>query len=410
MRQRVYAGLAAAVLFTALPVFAQTQPVQPAAVQAEAPSGMTTPAGGIPVGPLVVYPAVEFAQGHDDNLFLSPGPRQSSSFTKVSPHVRAEGRTGANRFGFGMRMDDARYHASPADSYTHYAITADTDLVFSGRSALRLAALHRRATEGRGTTDRTVSTEPDAFENTGIEGRYRYGAPGAKGRIEVEGSAFAQRYTNNRAFTSGADRDTLRLGGTFFWRVMPRTDLVFQAQRNEFDYKLAGSTLDSTERRLLLGVKWEATAATTGTAKFGRMRKDFEAGGRSSVSDSSWDVGVRWSPLTYSVFDFTSSKQTNESTLAGADTVVSKIYGVTWSHAWSSRLRTHALASLRNDDFVGTGVNRNDDTASFGLKVGYDFRRWLRLGAEVTHHDRESNGPALNYRRNLLLFTMGATL
>jgi len=293
---------------------------------------------------------------------------------------------------------------------TNYAITGDAELVFSGRSALRLSAAHRRATEGRGTTDRTVSPAPDEYEDTGMEGLYRYGAPGAQGSIEVEGGALAHRYTNNRAFTSAGDRDTLRLGGTFFWRVMPRTDLLFQAQRGEIDYKLAGSTLDSTERRLLVGAKWEATAATTGTAKFGRMRKDFEAGGRSSVSDSSWDVGVRWSPLTYSVFDFTSSKVTSETTLVGADTVVSKAYGVLWSHAWSSRVRTQALASLRNDAFVGAGINRNDDTTTFGLKVGYDFRRWLRLGAELTHYERESNLPTLDYKRNLLLFTMGATL
>ena len=118
---------------------------------------------------------------------------------------------------------------------------------------------------------------------------------------------------------------------------------------------------------------------------------------------------MRWSPLTYSVFDFVSAKQASESTGLG-DTVIGKNYGVTWSHAWSSRLRTQALASFRNDEFLGAGVTRKDDTTSFGLKVAYDFRRWLKLGAEYTHFERDSNDGTFNYKRNLLLFTVGATL
>ena len=406
MRPGIFAGLAAAVLFTAATAFAQTQPTAPAA---PAPSGIPTPPGGIPVGPLIVYPAVDFAQGYDDNLFLRPSNRRSASFTTVSPQLRAEGKTGPHKFDVGLRIDDSRNHSSPADSYTNYALTGNAELVFSGRESLKLSAVRRHGEDPRGTTDRNVSTEPDQYDVTGIDGVFKYGAAGAQGRIEVDGGAQATRYTNNRSFTNAADRDVLKLGGTFFWRVAPRTELLFQAQRGGVDYKLASSTLDSTDTRYLFGVKWEATAATTGTAKFGRMYKDFDSASRPDFSGSSWDVGVRWSPLTYSVFDFTSAKQTSESTGVG-DTIVGKSYGVTWSHAWSSRLRTQALANFRNDTFPGAVVSRSDDTTSFGLKASYDFRRWLRLGAEFTHSERESNDPGLNYKRNLLLFTVGGTL
>jgi hypothetical protein len=139
------------------------------------------------------------------------------------------------------------------------------------------------------------------------------------------------------------------------------------------------------------------------------MNKKFNAAGRQDISDSSWELGMRWSPLTYSVFDIVSSKYTTESTGIG-DATVSKNFGVTWSHAWSSRLRTQALAGFRNDDFVGAGVTRNDYTSTFGIKVDYDFRRWLRLGAAYTYTNRNSNDNVEDYKRNLLLFTVGATL
>jgi len=368
-----------------------------------------SPPGGIPVGPLTVYPGIDLAHGYDDNLFLRPSNRSSSSYTLFSPYVRAEMKTGPHKFDFGLRIYDTRYHSSPADSFTDYLIFGNGDMVFSGRAGLRVRADYRHGHDPRGSTDRTVAPVPDEYDNTSVDATFRYGAPGARGRIEVNGNAAARRYTNNRTFTEVADRNTIGLGGTFYWRVMPRTELLAQMTQSSIDYTLATSTQDSTETRYLFGVKWEATAATTGTAKFGTMKKDFDSPLRQNFSGTAWDVGVRWSPLTYSVFDFVSSKQTNESTGVG-DAVVGTNYSATWSHAWSSRLRTQVLAGFRNDVFTGAGVSRKDDTTSFGLKVGYDFRRWLRLGAEYTYTVRDSNDNLLDYKRNLLLFTVGATL
>src|SRR5258706_10067848 len=108
---------------------------------------------------------------------------------------------------------------------------------------------------------------------------------------------------------------------------MPRTELLAQVGHRNIDYSLSTSTQSSTEDRFLVGVKWEATAATTGTAKFGQMTKKFDSAGRQDFSGSSWDVGVRWSPLSYSVFDISSAKQTAESTGVG-DAVVGKSYAV----------------------------------------------------------------------------------
>ena len=396
-------GLGAAVFLTAGPAFAQGQP-------AEA-SGVTTPPGGIPLGPLTVYPRVELAHGYDDNLFLRPSNRSSSSHTIVSPSIRAEAKSGPHKFGLGLSLDHGRYHSSAADTYTDYSLTGNGSLVFSGRASLKLNAEHRHGHDARGSTDRANSATPDEYDNTGLDGIFSYGASGARGRIEVTAGGYARRYTNNRATTAATERDTTALGGTFYWRVMPRTELLFQALHTDIDYKLATSTQDSTENRYHAGVKWEATAATTGTAKYGRQSKTFDSAGRQNISGaSSWDVGVRWSPLTYSVFDFTSAKQFGESTGVG-DASVGTSYGATWSHAWSSRLRTQALANRGNSAFTGaTGLGRKDITTGYGLKVDYDFRRWLRFGATYTHAERESNDSNFNYKRNLLLFTVGATL
>ena len=53
---------------------------------------------------------------------------------------------------------------------------------------------------------------------------------------------------------------------------------------------------------------------------------------------------------------------------------------------------------------------RVDDTKTFGVALSYQFRRWLRVGAEITHTKRDSNTPVFTYSRDQIFFTVGATL
>jgi hypothetical protein len=359
--------------------------------------------------PVAVYPGIDLAIGHDDNLFSSDINKRSSTFALLSPWVRAEARPSPHRFDLFFKSDIGRYKDSSADNYEDYQLAANGQAVFSARTDLKAHAEYLYGHDPRGSTDRPSGGTPDEFVNAGAEATFGYGAPGARGRIEANGGFYSRQYQNNRTTTEASDRDTGILGGTFLWRVAPRSQLLVQGERRRIDYDLPASTLDSHETRLYVGARWDATARTSGTAKFGWLKKDFDADARQDVSTGSWEVGVRWSPLTYSVFDLTTSRQTAESTGVG-DTIVSSNYTAAWTHSWSSRVRSQLIAGWRNDDFRGAGVTREDDTGTLGVRLHYQFRRWLRLGTEYTYTKRDSSDPTFDYKRNFVLFTVGATL
>lgn len=400
MREMI-SGLGFVALFGSGVAFAQNPPT---------PAAVSTSSGGIPVGPLSVFPSIELAQGYDDNLFWTRNNRKSSSYTVVSPQVRAEARSGPHAFGATLRMTHGSYWSSSSDNFTNYSFVGDGDLVFSGRSGLRLRAEFNHAINPRGSTDLPLTKAPDQYNDYGLGGVFRYGAPGAQGRIEIDSGAFARRYTNNHSTTDPYNRNTWQLGGTFFWRAMPRTEVLVQAQHRDIHYTdPTPPSQSSTENRYYLGLKWDATAKTTGTVKFGYLTKNFDSSSQKNYSGTSWDAGVRWSPLTYSVFDFTTSRQTQESTGVG-DAILSSAYGVSWNHAWNSRFRTQGILGYRNDDFIDSSPHRKDDTTTLGIKAFYSFRRWLLFGAEYTHFDRNSNLSIYDYKRNLYLLTIRAEL
>ena len=380
------------------------QPQRPGENDSVAASG----AGGIPVGALTAYPGVELAIGYNDNLIRSATNEISTPVAVIAPHLTLEARSGAHRFDLRYRGAFGRYSDSSADNYNDNALQANAKWVFTARSDLSARLDYRDAHDPRGSTDRPLSTTPDRYWEASGYALYGYGAAGAKGRIEIDGGYLERRYINNLQYTAVSDRNVASLGGTFFWRVAPKTRLLFQGRYIDYDYTDPASTQDSSDRYLYVGAHWEATAKTTGTAKYGYSRKEFKSPGNPAQSGSSWDLAVRWSPRTYSVFDFTTFRRFQESTGIG-DAIVQSRAGVKWTHAWNSRLSHSIGYDFTNDNYKGN-TNRDDNTNAIGVRLDYRMQRWLKFGAEYQYTDRDSNDPQYRYRRNVFMLTVGATL
>ncbi len=160
--------------------------------------------------------------------------------------------------------------------------------------------------------------------------------------------------------------------------------------------------------RYLVGATWEATAATTGIVKFGTMKKDFKEGARADVNTPSWDAQIQWTPLTYSKWDFILSRGWRETTPGLGDTVLATNSIVRWTHAWTSQFSTAATGSYGIDDYKG--VDRNDKIPSLGLRGTYQMRRWLDIGADYSWSKRNSNVDSEDYRKNVIMLFVNATL
>ncbi len=401
------APLASLVMILSSPALAQDQNPQPKR-PADRGGVAATGAAGIPVGPLTVYPGVDVSVGYDDNLLRSSVNRVTTPVTVIAPYLTIEGRRGPHTFDIRYRGGIGIFTDSRQDNYTDTALQANAKLLFTARSDLTARFDQKYGHDPRGSTDRPLSENPDRYRETGAFALLGYGAQGAKGRIELDGEYYERRYTNNLQYTAISDVDRADAGLTFFWRIAPKTRLLMQGRYKSFNYIDPASTLDSEELRFYAGGQWEATAKTTGFAKIGYMRKNFETPGLQDISTNSWDAGIRWSPRTYSVFDFTALRGFNESTGIG-DTIVQSRAGVRWTHAWNSRLSHSIGYDFINDKYKGN-TDRDDNTNAIGLRVDYRMRRWLKFGAEYLYTDRDSNEPQYRYRRNVIMFSVGATL
>ena len=374
----------------------------------------TEPAS-VPVGNLALTPTVDLTTGYTDNLFDSVSDEKSTWFSTVRPGLNLQGSKGGLTAGVNASLEHGVYYSSRADDYTDKGVSAYATVEFDSRKKLDLLAeylkLHdARSDSGSGDALSTdVASKASRYTMKNLGATFTYGTPRSTGQIIVKGDISDKEYDNFRDFTASKDRQTKSVSGTFFYRVAPKTRMLVEGRYKDVDYDLSSVTLDSDTKKLLVGVEWDATAKTSGLAKIGYARKDFDNNARDDFSGSSWEVGVTWAPRTYSMFDLSTSREAEESSGA-ADYIDTTSWTLGWSHEWTDVVASRVSYNSLNEDYVGDPSGTDDDTGTFTVGLSYDMRRWLTLGVDVSHVSFDSNQPDADYDSNTIVFKVQGSL
>jgi hypothetical protein len=214
-------------------------------------------------------------------------------------------------------------------------------------------------------------------------------------------------YDNHRANTKIRDRDSVGGGVTFFYHAMPKTSLLFELSHREFNYSNY-ENYDSIEQRALVGASWDISALTTGTAKAGLLEKNFNVDAQDGYSGISWEIGARWTPLSYSVIDILSRGRTEESNGSDDYYIDSKGVLIKWAHYWSESVNTVLDVNVTKNAYQPT--TREDDYQSIGLQLNYSPRRWLNVGIGFTHSTNQSTNDSFEYEKNVVAVNLTAGL
>lgn len=376
-----------------------------AIVPAQEPPPSEETEAGSSLGGFGFVPSLGVSFGYDDNITLASRNEISSTFWQLSTAVRLIGGNARNQLTAEWSAEVARYADSPLDDYEDQRVSLAWDYNPKLRHALGLDVsygwLHdRRGTESREGDLGLLPIEPDEYERSELGGYYRFGAPGARGRLEFDARFGRTAYSNNTELTEARDRDDSAFSGAFYWRIAPKTSALVRAELASFDYDEA--TLDGDEKHLFLGLEFDATARTSGRLMLGTVRKDFDDPAREGFSGTSWRAAVTWKPRSYSIFDLSTGRDTDETNGYG-DYILREDVTFAWAHNWTTRFRTTVDAGYAQEEHRPSP--RDDDVVFFGIAADYLFRPWLRFGASVKRYDRASSLDELEYDRNVFMLS-----
>ncbi|MDX8379275.1 MAG: outer membrane beta-barrel protein, partial [Gallionella sp.] len=183
---------------------------------------------------------------------------------------------------------------------------------------------------------------------------------------------------------------------------------ILQARNTRFKYQTAAAQKwNSTQQQYMVGVKWDATAKTSGSFKVGKVGKSFDSGTYATVWATAWAGHVTWSPLTYSVVNFELSQKAAESFNTGSF-MISRNSKIDWRHEWSARIKSNLMFDDGTNTFQATAqINKRQ---TYRATLSYAVNRWLNAGLEYKHTQRHSTDALFNYTQSLSMLVLDGTL
>ncbi len=352
---------------------------------------------------LLFTPTLEVSERHDDNFRAVEDNEESSWITSVTPTfvLGAEGRKSAYQLSYSAVSDT--FHSSHKDNNTDHHVNADAGYEFDSRNRLKLnAGFHK--IEDTASEDQNV--ENDKYTTSNVGGVYSFGAQTARNQIDFGANYQELRYQNSDNLNADKERDTTALNTILYHAVAPKTRALVEARHTDYDY-VSNTRLNSNNVALLAGLTWDATAKTTGTVKFGGEKKRFDDSSIDDESGGMWEVGVKWSPRTYSTFGLNTRRALDEG-YNGASSIESQSTTLSWDHEWMDRLSSTVSYTYSDQDYQD--ITRTDKIDTFGVGLTYEMRRWLDLGVGYKYSENDSDAVGESYERNIFSISATASL
>jgi hypothetical protein len=369
---------------------------------------------GIDLGAFELVPTLTATAGFDDNVALSNDEEIDSWFSVVTPKFALVNNFGLNSLRLGYQLSRGDFFSSSADNYTDHLLFASLDYELNSRHRIKSSIDYEDGHDDRGTVysvgEGTELDSPDEYKETNVDFTYSYGALSAQARVDFDLSYTDLDYKIDTDEYKAYDRTKSEVGGTLYYNVGAATDLLFETSVTDIDYAFTAesvSTLDSLETEYLVGAQWQSTASTSGYAKIGYQKRDFDSATRDDYDGLTWNVGVVWEPLERATFILDTQNQTRETNGEG-NFIRRQDISLKWRHQWLQRLRTEAGFALGKDEYEGSG--RTDDNTDIELAVIYQFRRWLTFNLGYTYSERDSTSESINYDRNIYQLSAKVTL
>ena len=341
----------------------------------------------------------------DDNVARTHDDQIDSLVTIVSPGVLLFSKSETREYGLGYRAEAGRYLDSEEDNYVDNYLEAFIKNSLNVRNYVELSANYIDSHEARGTGFSRglgdLLEEPDQFKRKNVTGLYRYGADGAKGRIELLG-ALENTDFDTALFVDNRDYDTGVASGRFIYRPGAKIDYSLELRRRSVSYNNLSNEflgLDSVENAVLFGLAWEATAKTSGSVKVGFQEKEFDEVTRSNFSSPTWDVDIFWEPKVNHTFNLSARRDIEES--RGFDDFTDvRTFSLSLISEWSDKISSTARVYTQDVDY--SGLERNEKDVGADFKVSLEARRWLGFALGYSTQSVESSSEQFGFDRNVL--------
>ncbi len=336
---------------------------------------------------LTVSPFLSERVEYDSNVFQTPSHARGDVLFKTIPGLLADYNFGPHSLSVGYRAELLRYVDLTQEDATHHFAVGQLRLEFS-----RLLFNLR--------DDFAHTTDPPGTELTGrIRSDTNVLAPeaeyGLTQRFSV-GTNYSWTHVHFDPSVAELDRDEHLIGGSVFWKFLPKSDLRLNYSYGEKDFTTVPDR-DVTRHVVTLGLRGDLTAKLSSTFRLGFEDRIPRAANGTGYTGLIGGGDWVYKPTERTTITLTTDRSVQESTFQTEPFYVSTSGTLSAQQQLLPKLNVSVKATGGVNDYPlketqdGQTDWRRDVFYAFSGGLEYLIQRWLVVGLEYTYTARRSN-------------------
>lgn len=340
-----------------------------------------------------------------ENFFYDDQTRVSATGYQLKPDVSISRAGSISQIDLSGSLAQTRYDVpGELDESLDYSVEGNLRLQPLTRHRFDLAGKHTHGHDDAGLQRTTSSVSftsgvLDEWDQEDASLTYRFGAAEAVGSNTLRAAYVQRAYTTNRNSTRPLDFTGRELGYELAYEYSPKTAVVALAKYRETDFAqpvVNGlGNRNGNELTLRAGLRWFATAKTSGDVQLGVREYSIDSRSQRSIQTLSWQGDVSWKPTRASRFRLSTGRSTIETYFNQAYFVDERRVDLSWSQDWTSRFNTELLFNYSQNDFIG--FDYEEERVVGRVAVQYLLLGGLRSFASYDIARREASAPGLDY-------------
>ncbi|MCU4674812.1 outer membrane beta-barrel protein [Catenovulum sp. 2E275] len=349
-----------------------------------------------------------------DNLFRSTGNKLKDNFFSLSPNLYLTGLSGKHEFKFNYLGDYYQYNEYDNLDYNEHKLIAiaDLDHGYRTQSKFRVSYYTERETPGSNDAPNDIRTEFNLRQAFVANGEFSYGRDSSTGQLVLGVEHFNLNYTNNQQSFRDYDRNSLN--ATFYYRVAPKSRILFETRWQDYQYEPPAGLIDKSSSRqfFLTGYEWQMTGQTKSIIKLGYRKQDYKDSTLSDQDSFSLESSIQWRANDYTRYTFIARREAIESSLINRPSYIRNTLRLNLNYDVSERSELRLALAMLNDELQSNDPESEDlgenNRYQSSITYTYSFTRSLDAQFNYLFNKRRSDTNINEYTANQFGLTLTA--
>ncbi|NQZ89688.1 MAG: outer membrane beta-barrel protein [Colwellia sp.] len=343
--------------------------------------------------------------GQMSNFLNKNDDEESTGFIKVEPSVFIQ--TQLSRHLMQLEANISHYQFSDFSEDDHSNILFKPNYYFKidHNKTLFADIKLQEEYEYRGTAlslgDASSISTGDNKKTVAANIGYLYGQIDSVAKLKLSIGQEDFRYKTRRAQNQLLDRADNNVAVSVDYLLSGKTYFAVDLDYIQANFK-NNKALNNNEYSVLVGMKWQSTAATQLEALVGYQALTFENDAFASDSAFTWRVDLNWQPTLFNKVIINTQRNYETTNRIEDSYRVVDSTNLQVTHQFTDYFQISAAVGYRQEKIVYLGKTDKENYLHSELKLNYQRNDWLTLFAGFVFTELEANVERLNYQGHSL--------